>query len=47
MTSSPPQNFQAYVRMSSEGEKTIKFCRVEQKSELCEGILFSVIHLCC
>ncbi|KAG5521493.1 hypothetical protein RHGRI_033904 [Rhododendron griersonianum] len=37
MTSSPPQNFQAYVRMSSEGEKTIKFCRVEQKSELCEG----------
>ncbi|XP_058193684.1 uncharacterized protein LOC131310593 isoform X2 [Rhododendron vialii] len=37
MTSSPPQNFQAYVRMSSEGEKTIKFCRVEQKSELREG----------
>ncbi|XP_058193685.1 uncharacterized protein LOC131310593 isoform X3 [Rhododendron vialii] len=36
MTSSPPQNFQAYVRMSSEGEKTIKFCRVEQKSELRE-----------
>ncbi|KAI8527633.1 hypothetical protein RHMOL_Rhmol12G0090800 [Rhododendron molle] len=38
MTSSPPQNFQAYVRRSSEGEKTIKFCRVEQKSELREGL---------
>ncbi|KAF7123987.1 hypothetical protein RHSIM_Rhsim12G0082000 [Rhododendron simsii] len=37
MTSSPLQNFQAYVRRSSEGEKTIEFCRVEQKSELREG----------
>lgn len=43
MTSSPPQNFQAYVRRSSEGEKTIEFCRVEQKSELREGILFLFI----